>query len=116
MCVVGGRNRETRTGRDPSNDKGNQTIWEHFKTVKVLFPPGALWSEGSVRGWRGVKSMTSDLVLVKCETPVSPILIHMPHSLLMSLSAGHDWFPITAIGSESTNQHVTGMRLAKTIY
>lgn len=41
--------------------------------------------------------MTSDPALVKSETPIGQSLIHVPHSLLMLLSIGHDWFPITLI-------------------
>lgn len=46
----GSKDREERIGPDPSNDKGNQSIWEHFRPRKVLFPPSAVWSQGSVRG------------------------------------------------------------------
>ena len=48
--VLGGRDTEKRIGPDPSNDKGNQSIWERFAQWKVLFPPSAVWSQGSVRG------------------------------------------------------------------
>ncbi len=46
----GSKDSEKRIGPDPSNDKGNQSIWERFGRWKVLFPPSAVWSQGSVRG------------------------------------------------------------------
>lgn len=87
----GSKDREKRIGPDPSNDKGNQSIWERLGRWKVLFPPSAVWSQGSVRGQEYDPSPRA-----------SEVLIHGLHSLPMFLSIGHDWFPIAVIWSEST--------------
>lgn len=46
----GSQDREKRIGPDPTNDKGNQSMWERFGRRKVLFPPGAVGSQGSATG------------------------------------------------------------------
>lgn len=47
---AGAETEEKRIGPDPTNDKGNQSVWEGSGRRTALFPPSALWSQGSVRG------------------------------------------------------------------
>lgn len=60
---------------------------ERFARRKVLFPPSAVWSQGSVRGQEyDPRPRASE-----------ELLIRVLHGLPMLLSAGHDWFPIVVI-------------------
>lgn len=65
---------------------------KRFGRWRVLFPPSAVRSQGSVRGQEyDPRPRASD-----------ELLIHTHHCLPMLLSAGRDWFPIEVIRSEST--------------
>lgn len=47
---AGAETEEKGIGPDPTNDKSNQSVWEGSGRRRALFPPSALWSQGSARG------------------------------------------------------------------